>query len=113
MASVGGCIGGFTRQGYYFDGGAQSFESLGLLFPLLEKLGHRGAPLAERTDYRLRTPTVDCPLSEGYDAVEAAFCAGHPQSTRACDVSSAVRSACHAPSRAGFGGADAVPLRGL
>ena len=21
---VGGCVGGFTRQGYYFDGGAQS-----------------------------------------------------------------------------------------
>jgi len=79
---VGGCVGGFTRQGYYFDGGAQSFESIGLVFPLLERLDVRDSLDAVRTDYRLRTPTVDCPLSESYEAVEEAFCLAHPKSAR-------------------------------
>lgn len=36
---AGGNMSGFRRRGYYFDGGDQSFESLGLVFPLLEELG--------------------------------------------------------------------------
>lgn len=80
--SVGGCVGGFTRQGYYFDGGAQSFESIGLVFPLIERLGVGDALDAVRTGYRLRTPTIDCPLSVGYEVVEEAFCRAHPRSAR-------------------------------
>lgn len=36
---VGGNMSGFSRKGFYFDGGDQSFESLGLVFPILEELG--------------------------------------------------------------------------
>ncbi|MBW2525250.1 MAG: NAD(P)/FAD-dependent oxidoreductase [Deltaproteobacteria bacterium] len=81
-SALGGCIGGFTRQGFYFDGGAQSFESIGLVFPLLERLGVRDSLDAIRTDYRLRTPTIDCSLSGGYETVEEAFCHAHPKSAR-------------------------------
>lgn len=80
-AGPGGCVGGFVRQGYYFDGGAQSFESLGLVFPLLKQLGRLDGLQVERTDYRLRTPTVDCSLSS-YEAVEEAFCRAHPRARK-------------------------------
>lgn len=80
--TLGGCTGGFTRRGFYFDGGAQSFESIGLVFPLLERLAVRDSLDAVRTDYRLRTPTIDCSLSEGYDTVQEAFCRAHPRSAR-------------------------------
>jgi phytoene dehydrogenase-like protein len=78
-AAPGGCIGGFVRNGFAFDGGAQSFESLGLLLPLVGKLGRLERLDAERTSYRLRTPTVDCPLSQSYAEVEQAFCRAHPK----------------------------------
>ncbi|MFP4618472.1 MAG: phytoene desaturase family protein [Spirochaetaceae bacterium] len=35
---TGGNMSGFTRRGFYFDGGDQSFESLGLVFPILREL---------------------------------------------------------------------------
>ena len=78
-ATPGGCIGGFAREGFAFDGGAQGFESLGLLLPLVAKLGRLEQLDAERTTYRLRTPTVDCPLSAGYEALPEAFCRAHPK----------------------------------
>lgn len=81
-ATAGGCVGGFTRQGFYFDAGAQSFESLGLLLPLADRLGILGALEVERTSYRLRTPTVDAPLSQGYDATRDAFCRAHRRDAR-------------------------------
>lgn len=76
----GGCVGGFSRRGYRFDGGAQSFENVGQLFPLLGDLGVFDELELERVGYRLRTPTVDCSLSEGCEAIADAFCAGHPAS---------------------------------
>lgn len=36
---AGGNMSGFTRKGFYFDGGDQSFESLGVVFPILQDLG--------------------------------------------------------------------------
>ena len=35
---TGGNMSGFRRKGFYFDGGDQSFESLGLVFPILREL---------------------------------------------------------------------------
>ncbi len=35
---TGGNMSGFSRQGFSFDGGDQSFESLGLVFPILKSL---------------------------------------------------------------------------
>lgn len=35
----GGNMSGFRRKGFYFDGGDQSFESLGIVFPILRELG--------------------------------------------------------------------------
>jgi phytoene dehydrogenase-like protein len=35
----GGCMTGFTRDGFYFDACDQSFESAWVIFPLLKKLG--------------------------------------------------------------------------
>ena len=36
---VGGLTGGFWRKKYYFAAGDQSFESAGIMFPLLKNLG--------------------------------------------------------------------------
>ncbi len=36
---AGGNMSGFKRKGFYFDGGDQSFESLGIVFPILQDLG--------------------------------------------------------------------------
>ncbi len=35
----GGNMSGFRRRGFYFDAGDQSFESLGIVFPILRELG--------------------------------------------------------------------------
>lgn len=76
----GGCVGGFSRKGFQFDGGAQSFENVGQLFPLLGDLGVLDELEPERVRYRLRTPTVDCSLSDGYEPIVDAFCTAHPES---------------------------------
>jgi phytoene dehydrogenase-like protein len=35
---AGGCLNGFERKGFRFDAGDQSFEQLGIVFPLLRDL---------------------------------------------------------------------------
>ena len=35
----GGLMSGFRRKGFTFDGGDQSFESMGIVFPILDELG--------------------------------------------------------------------------
>ncbi|HHW13747.1 MAG TPA: NAD(P)/FAD-dependent oxidoreductase, partial [Firmicutes bacterium] len=55
----GGYVCGFWRQGFYFDGGDQSFGSSGLVFPILEQLGLREAVRFVRADYRFHAPWAD------------------------------------------------------
>ncbi len=48
---VGGLTGGFWRKKYYFDAGDQSFESAGIMFPLLKTLGLYNPDDWEPADY--------------------------------------------------------------
>jgi phytoene dehydrogenase-like protein len=38
-ASCGGLVNTFTREGFFFDGGARAIENSGALFPMVKKLG--------------------------------------------------------------------------
>ncbi len=49
----GGVMGGFRRKGFYFDAGDQSFESGGIMFPYLKKLGFYRREDWEPTDYTM------------------------------------------------------------
>lgn len=55
----GGCVCGFARQGFYFDGGDQSFGSSGIVFPILKELGLLPQLKFMRADYRWVTPWAD------------------------------------------------------
>ncbi|HEX7487719.1 MAG TPA: FAD-dependent oxidoreductase, partial [Anaeromyxobacteraceae bacterium] len=41
---AGGLMSGMWRRGFYFDVGCQSFEDMGIVFPLLEQYGSRTSP---------------------------------------------------------------------
>jgi phytoene dehydrogenase-like protein len=72
----GGYLCGFRRQGFYFDGGDQSFGSSGLVFPVLEQLGLDREVRFVRADYRWHTPWADFKvdsLAGVQQAVTAAF----------------------------------------
>jgi phytoene dehydrogenase-like protein len=49
----GGLTGGFQRKRFYFDAGDQSFESGGIMFPLLKRLGLYDAADWDFADYTL------------------------------------------------------------
>ncbi len=49
----GGLMGGFKRKKFYFDAGDQSFESGGVIFPYLKKLGFYRPEDWEITDYTM------------------------------------------------------------
>lgn len=49
----GGLMGGFRRKNFYFDAGDQSFESGGIMFPYLKKLGFYRPEDWEITDYTM------------------------------------------------------------
>ncbi len=56
---VGGNMSGFRRRGYYFDGGDQSFESLGIVFPILEALGVYSSQDWIKVRYRMISDDFD------------------------------------------------------
>ena len=75
----GGLMGGFRRQGFYFDVGDQSIESMGITFPLLELLGLYDPDEWERAMYRIIVGSVDHTITdfEGTgDALAEVFPAG-------------------------------------
>lgn len=74
---AGGLMGGFHRKGFTFDAGDQSFEQMGIVFPLLEQIGLYDAAEWKRARYRIRMPRVDV-VVEDLAAVRDAFIAGHP-----------------------------------
>lgn len=73
----GGYVCGFWRQGFYFDGGDQSFGSSGLVFPVLEQLGLRDAVRFVRADYRFKTPWADFKV-DSLDHVQEAVAEAFP-----------------------------------
>jgi prolycopene isomerase len=74
---AGGCLSGFTRRGFTFDAGDQSFEELGIVFPLLEDLGLRDRFTFRRTHYRIVAPAMDAVIDSA-EALEGAFLGAFP-----------------------------------
>lgn len=77
----GGLMAGVRRKGFYFDVGDQSFEDLGIVFPLLRELGVYDAADWERSRYQIRMPDVDV-VVDSLDGVEQAFARAFPAETK-------------------------------
>lgn len=73
---TGGNMSGFRRRGFYFDGGDQSFESLGIVFPILEELGLFDREQWVKADFRMVSGDFDFvirDLDQVEDALRTAF----------------------------------------
>lgn len=77
---TGGNMSGFRRGPWYFDGGDQSFESLGVVFPILEDLGVYDKFEWTKVRYRFMSPDFDF-FVDSFDAVESALRAAFPAET--------------------------------
>lgn len=77
---TGGNMSGFRRKGYSFDGGDQSFESLGLVFPILEELGIYDQQEWTKVRYRFVSNDFDFFL-DTFDSVEGALREAFPKET--------------------------------
>ncbi len=73
----GGNMSGFTRNGFYFDGGDQSFESLGVVFPILQDLGVYDQQEWIKARYRMVSDDFDFSI-DSIDQVEAELRAAFP-----------------------------------
>lgn len=56
---AGGLMSGIERRGFYFDVGCQSFENMGIVFPLLEQYELGDLVKFHRVRYRLKMPHID------------------------------------------------------
>ena len=74
---TGGNMTGFRRRGFYFDGGDQSFESLGIVFPVLEELGIYDRIRWSRARFRMVSPDFDF-FVDSFDGVEDALRTAFP-----------------------------------
>lgn len=74
---AGGCLNGFTRKGFRFDAGDQSFEQLGIVFPLLRDLDLLDRFRFQRTNYRLVAPGMDAVI-DSFGRLENAFLGAFP-----------------------------------
>ena len=86
----GGCMSGFWRQGFYFDGGDQSFESAGVFFPMLKELGVYDLHRWERADYRVKTQDYDFVVTK-IDEAERVMCEAYPEETGLRDVFAGIK----------------------
>ncbi len=77
---TGGNMTGFRRRGFYFDGGDQSFESLGVVFPILEELGVYDSRDWTKVRYRMISKDFDFFL-DSLDDVEEALLEAFPDET--------------------------------
>lgn len=75
----GGLMGGIRRRGFYFDVGCQSFEDMGIVFPLLAQYGLADLARFRRARYRLVMPGVDVDVTS-LGAVREALQRGFPES---------------------------------
>lgn len=78
----GGLMAGIRRRGYYFDVGCQSFEDMGIVFPLLEGYGLTDLARFRRARYRVKMPGLDA-VVESVPQIGAAFQAAYPESAEA------------------------------
>ena len=76
---AGGLMGGMRRRGFYFDVGCQSFENMGIVFPLLEQYGLSDLARFRRARYRLVMPGLDA-VVESLPAIREAFQRAFPES---------------------------------
>jgi len=76
---AGGLMSGMWRRGFYFDVGCQSFENMGIVFPLLEQYGLADLADFRRARYRIAMPGLDADVTS-LDAVRAAFQEAYPES---------------------------------
>lgn len=74
----GGNMSGFWRKGYYFDGGDQSFESLGIVFPILEDLGVYDSQGWIKASFRMTSGDFDF-LVNDLDEVEDSLRGSFPE----------------------------------
>jgi phytoene dehydrogenase-like protein len=73
----GGNMSGFRRKGFYFDAGDQSFESLGIVFPILRELGLYDPSDFTQLRYRMVSEDFDFYL-DSIDGIEAALVNAFP-----------------------------------
>lgn len=73
----GGLMAGIRRKGYAFEVGDQSLEDLGIVFPLLTRLGLYEPADWQRARYRIRMPDLDV-VVQSLPQTEAAFCEAFP-----------------------------------
>lgn len=74
---AGGNMSGFTRRGFTFDAGDQSFESLGIVFPILEDLGVYDQQDWIKCRYRMVSEDFDFYI-DSIDGVEDALRTAFP-----------------------------------
>lgn len=79
---AGGLMAGIRRRGFHFDVGCQSFEDMGIVFPLLESYGLSDLARFRRAHYRLMMPGLDT-VVESLPQVRGAFQAAYPESATA------------------------------
>jgi prolycopene isomerase len=79
---AGGLMAGIRRRGFYFDVGCQSFENMGIVFPLLEQNGLDDLATFRRARYRLAMPGLDADV-ESVAQIGRAFERAYPESARA------------------------------
>lgn len=75
--STGGNMSGFSRKGFYFDGGDQSFESLGVVFPILREIAGFAPEDFTKARYRMVSGDFDF-FVESPESVEASLRAAFP-----------------------------------
>jgi phytoene dehydrogenase-like protein len=75
---AGGLMAGMWRRGFYFDVGCQSFEDMGIVFPLLEQYGLLDLARFHRARYRIVMPGVDCDI-ESLPQVRQALQVAYPE----------------------------------
>jgi prolycopene isomerase len=76
---AGGLLSGIVRRGLYFDVGCQSFEDMGIVFPLLERHGLGDLARFRRARYRVVMPGLDA-VVEALPQIRRAFQAAYPES---------------------------------
>jgi phytoene dehydrogenase-like protein len=79
---AGGLMAGMRRRGFHFDVGCQSFEDMGILFPLLEDYGLADLATFRRARYRLVMPGLDATV-ESIPQIRREFQRAFPDSADA------------------------------
>jgi phytoene dehydrogenase-like protein len=79
---AGGLMAGMWRRGFHFDVGCQSFEDMGIVFPLLARYGLDDLVTFRRARYRLVMPGLDAKV-ESIPQIRAAFQRAYPESAAA------------------------------